>query len=358
MVDDIDGMYNDFYSIKNFYFSSTMGWDNSARRKKDYRVYCNYNPKSFYKWLRYTIREARRRLPEDKRYILVNAWNEWAEGTYLEPDKKYGYTNINTLSKAIYDIPMSDNNVIYLDKKKKISNKFKKKIAVQVHVYYIDIYLHIIELLKNFPYDIDLYITTTDKSINNKVLKIAQEARFKNVKVESYGNKGRDIYPFICQMSKVYKKYDFILKLHTKKTLSYDNDWCEYLLNNLIGDKYKIVTLLDYLDKNGGILYPVYYKSVLDMLSVGGNKNNIDELMNNMNFDISKIDLNSFDFPTGSMFYVESNILKELFEMDKGYMDKDFNNECIDGTYAHAIERIFGILPLIKNKKISLFKFK
>ena len=84
-----------------------MGWDNSARRKEEFTVYYNYSLKSYYKWLRIIIEETRRRNPLDKRFMFVNAWNEWAEGTYLEPDEKYGYANINTLAKAIYDLPIS-----------------------------------------------------------------------------------------------------------------------------------------------------------------------------------------------------------------------------------------------------------
>jgi hypothetical protein len=34
-------------------------------------------------------------------FIFVNAWNEWGEGSYLEPDDKYGYSSINSLSKAL-----------------------------------------------------------------------------------------------------------------------------------------------------------------------------------------------------------------------------------------------------------------
>lgn len=102
-------IYDDHSPLIPFYYSVTMGWDNAARRKDiGYTVFSNYSPKYFYNWLRLIIDQTRKNNPEDKRYIFVNAWNEWTEGTYLEPDKKYGYTNINTLSRAIYKLPYSD----------------------------------------------------------------------------------------------------------------------------------------------------------------------------------------------------------------------------------------------------------
>lgn len=115
IVDDIEHLYKEHFPLKPFYYSITMGWDNSARRTDGYTIYYNYSLESYYKWLKIIIRETRRRNDEEHRFIFVNAWNEWAEGTYLEPDEKYGYANINTLSKAICDLP--------LDKKDEKKNK-------------------------------------------------------------------------------------------------------------------------------------------------------------------------------------------------------------------------------------------
>ena len=106
IVNDIEHLYVEHFPLKPFTYSITMGWDNSSRRKEGYTIYHNYSLESFYKWLKVIIKETRRRNDKEHRFIFINAWNEWAEGTYLEPDEKYGYANINTLSKALCDLPL------------------------------------------------------------------------------------------------------------------------------------------------------------------------------------------------------------------------------------------------------------
>lgn len=61
------------------------GWDNTPRRGSGGSVILPSGSAAFVKHLAGAIRDASAR-PMDERIVFVNAWNEWAEGNYLEPD--------------------------------------------------------------------------------------------------------------------------------------------------------------------------------------------------------------------------------------------------------------------------------
>jgi lipopolysaccharide biosynthesis protein len=69
----------------------TPGWDNSARRKRGPIIFLGSNARKYGAWLTRMIRWTRQHLPEGRRFVFVNAWNEWAEGNHLEPDRKDGH---------------------------------------------------------------------------------------------------------------------------------------------------------------------------------------------------------------------------------------------------------------------------
>jgi lipopolysaccharide biosynthesis protein/protein-L-isoaspartate O-methyltransferase len=104
----------DFYSsqteAKDFtYFRSIIPmWDNTARYGAEAFVVHGSTPEYFQKWLEKLVGYSKKTLPEDRRFLLVNAWNEWAEGAHLEPDSRFGYSYLNSVGRALSDIEYSD----------------------------------------------------------------------------------------------------------------------------------------------------------------------------------------------------------------------------------------------------------
>ena len=65
-------------------------WDNTARVDGAGLITLDSTPENYERWLnRATHRTLLERQPS-QRMLFINAWNEWAEGCHLEPDRKYG----------------------------------------------------------------------------------------------------------------------------------------------------------------------------------------------------------------------------------------------------------------------------
>ena len=76
----------------NLILGAFLDWDNSPRRKnKGARIFKGSSPEKFGRYFTQLCAKAEKETNFDM--IFINAWNEWSEGTYLEPDtvNKYGY---------------------------------------------------------------------------------------------------------------------------------------------------------------------------------------------------------------------------------------------------------------------------
>jgi lipopolysaccharide biosynthesis protein len=77
----------------------TPRWDNTPRRGDSGLVLHGSTPELFERW----CRGALERLPADPEanFLFVNAWNEWAEGAVLEPDRTWGSGYLAALARAL-----------------------------------------------------------------------------------------------------------------------------------------------------------------------------------------------------------------------------------------------------------------
>lgn len=80
----------------------TPQWDNTARRQGEAAVFLDAGPEGYEAWLRGAALDmARREASQDARLVFINAWNEWAEGAYLEPDLERGYAWLEATRRAL-----------------------------------------------------------------------------------------------------------------------------------------------------------------------------------------------------------------------------------------------------------------
>lgn len=77
-----------------------VDWDNTARYRNRATIYVGATPHRFEHWMNKLLARAKENR-EEERLVFINAWNEWSEGAYLEPDERNGYGYIEALQRAI-----------------------------------------------------------------------------------------------------------------------------------------------------------------------------------------------------------------------------------------------------------------
>lgn len=76
-----------------------VDWDNTPRNQKG-TLFIGASPKIFKKYFSELVRQVINN-EYNTEYIFINAWNEWGEGAYLEPDEKNGYAYLEAVKESL-----------------------------------------------------------------------------------------------------------------------------------------------------------------------------------------------------------------------------------------------------------------
>lgn len=76
-------------------------WDNEARKPGKGYSFAHSTPARYREWLEHAVSYSREHPVEGESVVFINAWNEWAEGAHLEPDRRFGYGYLQATRDAL-----------------------------------------------------------------------------------------------------------------------------------------------------------------------------------------------------------------------------------------------------------------
>ena len=266
----------------------------------------------------------------------------------IRQSKKY---KAGELLASLYNAPKKISKYVY----ERVSSETQKDatqvqvdassdLAVVVHLFYPEMWPQIKEKLKRINTPFDLYLT--GPLVDERGYRVGDFHRATNI-IKTH-NKGRDVLPFISTMNIIRdsENYKYFLKIHTKKSKHRKDgdEWFEDILKELIpADLNNIFKTLSRPET--GLIGP---KAQIVSLSryMGDNKNHMEKLMKGMFGRKSSKHLfdnpEKYPFFGGTMFWGRTSFVDSLLSLEVNESSFEEENGQVDGTIAHAIERVLG----------------
>ncbi len=310
------------------------GWDNEPRRNGGGRVFVHASPRGYSDWLRHAIITARRRFPAQP-LVFVNAWNEWAEGAVLEPDTRLGHAWLESTRAALHPATPANEHP-----------------CAVLHVWYPELLDELAAALRASGLDWRVVVTTAperEQAVRERVARLNLDTE-----IEVFENRGRDILPFLRVANRLLDEgVTTVLKLHGKRsTYHADGDaWCRKLLDKLLAPERAAHIATAFRDDV--TLGLVHAEGHLQPLAeyMGANQDNVDYLTRRLGIPAPAAEYGSFI--TGSMFWLRPAALRPLLDAQLGVDEFEPEAGQIDGTLAHAVERVLGLVVQTSGYRVA-----
>lgn len=275
----------------------------------------------------------------------------------MEPDQRNGYGYLHATASVLLNLPACQNELLI----RTMNQQFSKRCdtVLIVHIYYEDLIDSIFDShLTGVQEKCDLIVTVMQSVSVASLRKIKD--KFENCFFIPTANRGRDIRPFIIALRRAHELgYFCACKLHTKKSLQLlDGDlWRKQLFESLLPHADSVALAAEQFRSAHNLGLLASERSLRDLSEPAAHSGNtvwLYELM--VRIGAEKIVGNyNFRFPAGSMYWFRMDALSQLLDDDFVSLD-EFELEAgqLDGTLAHAIERIVGLLPTHNHLEIDV----
>lgn len=241
---------------------------------------------------------------------------------------------------------------------KKGSKKYVERdyyFIIHLHIYYVGQLRLYLEYIFKIQVDHLLVITVTGEK-NKNFYKMIKSYENINLKILFFENEGYDVLPFLKVLSILPEKDFLLAKIHTKNIRDHVTlEWVEEGLKSILLSDVYVESVIRRFDSDKSLLMlgsKKLYKSTKKFMYAN------EEIFTYMRSLLSNkkctIDMNTMGFFAGSIFWAKKSIFLEFCEQMRDLkFENSIQSSGSDGSIWHAVERIFGILPVIYGGTIS-----
>jgi len=216
-------------------------------------------------------------------------------------------------------------------------------VAVACHIYHDELMPLLGGYLRNIPFRCPLFVTTDTPAKKAAIERYFADWTNGPVEVRLAPNRGRDIAPKLVALADVHDRFEYVLHVHAKRSMHHPrlHRWSEFLFNNLLGSPQIVASIFEIFHRFPGIglVSSQHFEPLRSGLGWGENFALAEKLAGRMGISLAPDQ--AFDFPSGSMFWARTRALRPLLDLRLGVDDFPPELGQLDGTLAHAIERIY-----------------
>jgi lipopolysaccharide biosynthesis protein len=243
-----------------------------------------------------------------------------------------------------------------------------RDLAAVVHLYYPDLWPEIVAALRASKLEMDLFVTLTHRpekadeanetdpdsaetepesgglGIHTPLEEIAARitADWPGARVIAMPNHGRDIFPFVHLVnSGLLDPYRAICKIHTKRSPHRQDGeaWRRHLIAGILPGAQSGALLDRFLADRAAGVWVADGQHYTDARWWGSNRDGVARLLRRVGV---RTDPDRLSFPAGSIYWIKPLLLTMIRGLRLGLHDFEPEFGQLDGTTAHAFERVLG----------------